>query len=167
MELTFEHIVYITGVLLGVVFTLLGISLTEYLKNRRHIRKLTCAFRNEVFDNFNKTIFNLDLLKEERLKSRQAFHLEAFQQLKLEVLIDWTKSELCSKIHTGFTFAEEYNKRVPFPEKYEEEMGSEKAILDVIKMTMFFIDQKITNSDNIVKTIKNDVKESKKKRFQC
>ena len=30
---------------------------------------------------------------------------------------------------------------------------------------MFFIDQKITNSDNVVKIIKNDVEESKKKGF--
>jgi len=165
MELSFDYIIYLTGVGIGVLLTIIGISLSEFLKNKHHIKKLTVAFRNEVLDNFNKTNFNLGLLKEDRLKSRQAFHLEAFQQLKLEVLINWINSELCSKIHTGFTFAEEYNKRVPFPEKYEEEMGSEEAILDAIRKSMFFIDQKIGYSNNIVKTIKRDIKESKKKGF--
>ena len=165
MELSFDHIVYLTGVGIGVLLTIIGISLSEFLKNKQHIKKLTIAFRNEVLDNFNKTNFNLGLLNENRLKSRQAFHLEAFHRLKLEVLIDWINSELCSKIHTGFTFAEEYNKRVPFPEKYEEEMGSERVILEVIKKSMFFIDQKMEDSNNIVKTIKRDIKESKKKGF--
>ena len=165
IEITFDHIVYILGIIFGVSLTLLGISFTEHLKYRRHIKKLTCAFKNETLDNFNKTNFNLGLLKEERTKSRQSFHLEAFQQLKLEVLIDWIKSELCSKIYDGYTYAEEYNKRVPYPKKYEEEMGSEEVILKEIQKAMFHIDQKITDSTNIIKTIKRDVKESKKKGF--
>ena len=166
MTLTFDHILYLTGIGIGVLLTIIGIILTEYIKNRRHTRKLTISFRNDVLDNFNKTNFNLLLLEKDRLKSRQPFHLDAFRQLKLEVYINWPDSELCDNIYTGFTFAEEYNKRVPFPEKYEEEMGSEKVILEKIHNSMFFIDQKIKDSDNIIKAIKKDTGETKKKDFK-
>jgi hypothetical protein len=166
MILTFDHILYLTGIGIGVLLTIIGIILTEHIKNRRHTRKLTISFKYEVLDNFNKTNFNLSLLEEEHSKSRQPFHLDAFQQLKLEVYIDWSNSELCDKIYTGFTFAEEYNKRVPCPEKYEEEMSDEKVILEEIRNSMFFIDQKIKDSYNITKAIKKDTRESKKKGWE-
>lgn len=152
MEFTFDHFVIILGILLGVGFTLLGIGFVEYLKNRKEKIRLTTAFKNEILTNLQKANFNLSLLDEtieEHKGARQAFYTVAYEQLKLNILLDWTKSKLASDIFDGFIFAEEYNERIGLPELYKREMGSEKVILNQIKKSMFTIDQSLKNCKNI------------------
>jgi hypothetical protein len=148
MQCLFSHVGYIIGILVGVFLTIIGVNITEYLKNKNKKVKLTIAFKNEVLTNLQKANFNLSLLDEnieERKGSRHAFYTEAYVQLKLNFILDWTESELANDIFEGFILAEEYNRRINNPELYEKEMGSEKAILRKIKKSMFYIDQNLKN----------------------
>ena len=159
MEFTFDHFIIILGILLGVGFTLIGIRFMEYLKNRRGKIQLTTAFKNEVLINLNKTIFNLllyDALHKERKGARLLFYTTAYEQLKLKILLDWTESKLASHIYDGFSYAEEYNKRINKPELYKKEMGSEKVVLEKIKKNMFAIDQALKNCKNIETALNED-----------
>ena len=154
MELTNDYFLYLLGILMGVGLTILGIIFTEHLKNNKDKKRLTVAFRNEVLTNLQKANFNLDLMKIGKKKSRQAFYTTAYEQLRHAILLDWTKSKLCSNILDGFTFAEEYNKRISHPERFEEEMGSEKVILEEIRGKMFDIDKTLQNCKNIESALK-------------
>jgi len=159
MEFTFDHTIYILGILLGVGFTLIGVWFTEYLKDKHEKIRLTKAFKTEALANLQKANFNLGLLNdpiEEHKGARHAFYTQAYEQLKLNILLDWTKSELASYIFNGYIFAEEYNKRMYKPKLYEKEMGSEKVILDQIKKNMFSIDQSLKNCKNIEAILKED-----------
>jgi hypothetical protein len=154
MELTFDHIIYFLGIFLGVGLTLLGVGFTEYLRNRKEKIRLTTAFKNEVIDNLNKAIFNLKLLEDinsSHQGARHSFYTVAYEQLKLNILLDWTNSEFASKIHDGFSFAMEYNKRISKPKLFEIEMGSEKIILENIRDCMLFIDKYLKGISNIEK----------------
>jgi hypothetical protein len=154
MELTPDYILLLLGILLGVGFTLVGVAFTDHLQNRRHIIKLTKAFRNEVSGNLHKAIFNLNLLDDpitEHKGARHAFHTIAYEQLKLNVLLDWEKSVLACKIYDGFSFSMEYNKRIGTPKLIDKEMGSEKIILENIRDCMLYIDRTLKNISNIEK----------------
>ena len=154
MELTFDHIIYLLGIFLGVGLTLLGVGFTEYLKNRKEKIRLTTAFKNEVLNNLNKAIFNLKLLEDTNVLhhgARHSFYTVAYEQLKLNILLDWTNSVLASKIHDGFSYAIEYNKRKSNPKLFEIEMGSEKVILENIRDWMLYIDKSLKGISNIEK----------------
>lgn len=152
MEFTYDHGIYILGIFIGVGLTLVGIWFTEYLKNRYKKIKLTTAFRNEVLNNLNNAIFNLKLYEdphEERKGARRVFYTSAYERLKLEMSLDWTKSKLASQIHDGFSFAEEYNKRIDKPKLLEKEMGNEKIILEQIQEKMLKIGNTLKNNTNL------------------
>jgi len=159
MEFTYEHGIYFLGILLGVGFTLIGIWLTEYLKDEREKIRLTTAFKTEVLANLQKANFNLILMDdpiEEHKGARHAFYTQAYEQLKLNILLDWTKSELATYIFDGYIFAEEYNKRMYKPKLYEKEMDGEKVMLNQIKKNMFAIDQSLKNCKNIEAALKEE-----------
>ena len=154
MELTFDQFIYLISILIGVGLTLLGVGFTENLRNRKEKIRLTTAFKNEVLDNLNKANFNLLLLNDPiktHRGARHAFHITAYEYLKLNILLDWTNSELASKIHDGFSFAMEYNKRIGTPKLIDKEMGSEKIILENIRDCMLYIDKSLKNISNIEK----------------
>jgi hypothetical protein len=154
MELTFDHFIYFLGIFLGVGLTLLGVGFTEYFRNRKEKIRLTTAFKNELLDNLNKAMFNLKVLEDTNVLhhgARHSFYTVAYEQLKLNILLDWTNSEFASKIHDGFSFAMEYNKRISNPKLFEIEMGSEKVILENIRDCMLYTDKFLKGISNIEK----------------
>jgi len=125
-----------------------------WYKDKNEMKRLTAAFKYEVLTNLQKAKFNLGLLQIGKSKSRQAFYTEAYNRLKNSAFLDWTHLSLSNDILDGFVLAEEYNKRIDAPKRYEEEMGSEKAILEQIKKSMFAIDKKLKNCKSIENLLK-------------
>ena len=79
MEITFDHVIYILGILLGVGLTLIGVFFTEYIKNLNQQKKLIYALYHEILSNImivdgNKEIVNLTVGS----KDLMPFNLKAF-----------------------------------------------------------------------------------------
>ena len=144
MEFTFDHMIYIFGILLGVSLTLIGVGFTEYLKNRKLKQRLINALYEEIRENIKKSEANLKNSKNRRLKVYVPFHTIACQQFKLALMIDEKIiPDLSNNLVNAYIFAELFNKKIDEYEKDRTNRMGEIPLLENVNKHMNQLKEKI------------------------
>lgn len=143
MEITFDHVIYILGILLGVGLTLIGVIFTEYIKNRNQQKKLINALYQETLNNIMLCNANLDLVENIGVQDFFPFNTIGFERFKLGILLDEKKNkEFLENLYRAYAVIQWFNSKIfEFENKRRSETGqlfnNVKKYLEIIRPELF------------------------------
>lgn len=127
-----EYLLY-TLLVTGILLTILGFIL--YFLNKIDKKETLLSLLKEAQINYDKAKINQRFYEKNMLESYEIFHTIAYEQFKQKIRAEEINREFYESLIEGYIFAEEFNKRIRYPEGFEE-IINEKCILDIIKKDM-------------------------------
>jgi len=112
--ITSDNIVNLFWLLIGVGLTLIGITFTEWLKDRKEKQRLTNALFEEARANIKKAQANKKLSSITKISTPfYPFHTIAYEQYKLALMVDEKQIPgLSDALVSAYTIVEVSNKKI-------------------------------------------------------
>lgn len=143
---------FISGIVLGVVLTFIGILLTEYLRNKKRKTNSINALYLEIIYNIMTAKVNYELCKDNENEKYKffAFHTIAYENFKQEILLDENKhGKILLNLFQGYALVDMFNqKRMKLEKDFYRD--DEKIFLDIEKYLKKVHDE----IENKVKSVK-------------
>jgi len=150
MEFTFDYLIIIIGILIGVFFTLIGIEFTEYLRNKREKKRLITALYNEVKANVKMAEINKNFSKKERAIFFP-FYTIAYNQYKLGIMIN-EKYLPFDLIVDAYAYAEFFNNEIKSSDYFNNRKADkETKLIAEIEEKMLEISSRLSNKIKVEK----------------